>query len=244
MGEAKSSKRYELKYYLPRREQPAIREWIEPYLYHDPNATGTDGTYTVRSIYFDSDDLRFYYEKMDGVKVRKKLRVRTYNNREDGAPAFLEIKRKYDRTGFKERLRLPMDLVDPALNGIPPSEITQERPFRDRKVLEKFRYNLKTSNLRPVVLVVYEREAFLAAENPTTRVTFDQNIRSLIDPKLEQIFDDGELEQFEDKNFVLELKFNRQMPKWMSRLVTALYIHTVPYSKYCHGIDAWETHAK
>jgi hypothetical protein len=232
--------RYELKFYVPKRDRDAIRELLLPYVTADPVCEQLPGRrYTVRSIYYDTDDLRFYYEKMDGVKVRKKLRVRTYNGPENGSPAYFEIKRKFGRRGVKERVSLPVTSVEPALRAHDLGDIVAERPYVDRKVIEKFRFNLRVEALRPVVLVAYEREAFIGRTGVRARVTFDSNIRSCADPELGQLFDEPCLRQFEDEHFVLEMKFDELMPKWMCKLIRLLNLRDGPYSKFCHGIDAW-----
>jgi hypothetical protein len=238
-------RRYELKYRIPRVERDAIREVILPHVRRDPYCEDQPKwRYTVRSIYFDTEDLQFYFEKLDSVKIRKKLRVRTYNRSADGTPAFLEIKRKHGRRGLKERLMLPIHEVDGALNGQDVSLLVGDRPFHDRVVMDRFRFNLRTKRLRPVVLVAYEREAFVGMDNDRLRVTFDSNLRSLIDPNMDDIFDESKLRQFEDRSFVLELKFDDFMPRWMARLVTLLNLRARPYSKYCYGIDAWAPHPR
>ncbi len=237
--------RYELKYALPLSFMEEVRTITRPYVQHDRHcAEMPNEHYTVRSVYYDTDDLLFYFEKMDSVRIRKKLRVRTYNGPEDMAPAFLEIKRKYGRRGFKERVRLPITDIDNALNSKDAAEIVAGRSFKERKALDRFRFNMRTRHLRPVVLVTYEREAFVGRDNERVRVTFDQNIRSLINPTLEQIFEDVGLRVFEDELFVLELKFDGMMPRWMTQLIRLLNLRSHPYSKYCHGIDAWTPHPK
>lgn len=244
MGTRRSGfQRYELKYRISRSLIPDIREFISPYVEHDPHCANLPGNiYTVRSIYFDSEDLDFYFEKLDSVRVRKKLRVRTYNLADDKAPAFLEIKRKIGRRGLKERLMLDLAKVEPAISGEAVEDALPGLSFLDRKVLDKFRFNIETKHLRPVVLVVYEREALIGRENERYRVTFDQNIRSLIDPRLDQMFVENDLRQFEEDHFVLEMKFDERMPRWMTRLVRMLDLRAHSYSKYEHGIDAWTPH--
>jgi len=231
--------RYELKYRLPVRTMAEIRQQIVPHVRFDPHCACRAGHhYTVRSIYFDSDDLCFYHEKYDGVRVRRKLRVRTYDEFDAESVAFIEIKRKFGRRGCKERLRLPLDLVATALNGNSRREgLVQRR--RDRIVLAKVSHLMALKKLRPVVLVTYEREAYIGQRDERLRVTFDRNIRSLIDPTLEQIHRERELQRFEDSFFVLELKFDNRMPGWMARLIRQLNLVAHPYSKYCHGIDTW-----
>jgi SPX domain protein involved in polyphosphate accumulation len=244
MGTRRSGfERYELKYHISRTLMPDIRSIIEPHVRFDSHCADLPGNqYTVRSIYFDSEELDFYFDKLDSVRVRKKLRVRTYNLASEAAPAFLEIKRKIGRRGLKERLMLDLQRVDPALSDEDAETVLPGITFLDRKVLDKFRFNLINRDMRPVVLVTYEREAYIGRENERYRVTFDQNIRSLINPRLDQIFEENELRVFEEDNFVLEMKFDERMPRWMTRVVRRLNLRSESYSKYVHGIDAWTPH--
>ncbi len=232
--------RRELKYYLPVETITEIRDFIHPYVQHDPYcASLPNRTYTVRSVYFDTDDLRFYFEKLDSVRNRKKLRIRTYNDPQGDTVVFVEIKRKFGKLGSKDRLALPMTRIDDALNGKKPDDVLSDRSFRNRKVLEKIRFLMQVKNLRPVVLVTYDREAFVGRHDDRERVTFDCNIRSLINPTLDQIFREERMRQFEDDCYVLELKFNETMPHWMTSLIRNFNLVAAPYSKYCQGIDAW-----
>ena len=81
--------RYEYKFKIPLDLIDDVRKFILPYTKFDPYLEKHGNQrYTVRSIYFDTPELDFYYEKIDGVKIRKKLRVRTYNRVSDFA--FLE----------------------------------------------------------------------------------------------------------------------------------------------------------
>ncbi len=232
--------RHELKFRLPVSAIEQIRPLINDHVAHDPHCADLPNhTYVVRSIYFDTDDLSFYHEKIDSVKTRRKLRVRTYNTPDNCDIAFVEIKRKFGRVGYKDRLLLPITMVDHALNGVPTEEVLGvDSNFRERSVLGKIRYLMNVKNLQPVVLVTYEREAFLGNLDPTNRVTFDQNIRSLLNPTMDQIFEEDSLIQFEDQEFVLELKFNRAMPRWMANLIRKMGLSSHSYSKYCTGIDA------
>ena len=233
--------RHELKFYLPISMIDQIRPLIAGHVQHDPYcANQPNQNYTVRSIYYDSDDLLFYHEKIDSVKARRKLRVRTYNTHQSDSIVFLEIKRKFGRVGCKDRLLLPLDMADHAMNGMSPEEVLGNEPsFKDRSVLGKIRYLLNLKQLNPVVLITYEREAFLGRRDKTARVTFDRNIRSLPNPTMEQIFEEQSLIQFEDNQFVLELKFDEAMPTWMALLIRKLNLRSESYSKYCTGIDAW-----
>ena len=145
--------RYEYKYKISTDLIPQIRDYSAPYTNEDPYLKKTSaGKYTVRSIYFDTPDLDFYYEKMDGLKIRKKLRVRTYNEMSDYA--FLEIKRKFVNCVAKERSKLPFIVIERLINT--PDESVIEYPENDhnsRVVSGKFVYNLFKKGLLTVIAI-------------------------------------------------------------------------------------------
>ena len=68
--------RFELKYLVPRSQLEAIREELTGRMEPDPHA-GPSG-YGVWSVYYDTAQLRFYREKIEGLKFRRKLRIRRY----------------------------------------------------------------------------------------------------------------------------------------------------------------------
>ena len=45
---------------------------------------GTQG-YVIRSLYFDTPDDQDFYDKVDGLELRRKIRLRTYGPRSDFA---------------------------------------------------------------------------------------------------------------------------------------------------------------
>ncbi len=70
--------RLEYKYLVPRERLDALRAQMRPYLRADGFTAKTSANkgYTVRSIYFDTAEMDGYLEKIEGIGVRKKIRVR------------------------------------------------------------------------------------------------------------------------------------------------------------------------
>ena len=96
--------RLEYKFLVNINDLERLREKLEPFVDLDPFVKeGIVNEYTVRSIYFDSSNFNFYHEKIDGIKIRKKLRIRSYDNKSDNNLVFLEIKNKYDNFIGKNR---------------------------------------------------------------------------------------------------------------------------------------------
>ncbi len=230
--------RYEIKYLLPYDLIDKVKKLIAPYVEYDFfSELRSDKKYTVRSIYLDSPDLDFYYEKLDGKKMRRKLRIRTYNEKEDGCAYFLEIKRKHSDRILKERARIPREYLGQFCNERINPNGHLKNCLIEKKVIDKFLYNMEHKDLMPILLVTYDREAFFGATDERVRITLDENLRSFSYPKLDDIFREKDLVSVYPNNVVLEVKFDYSMPAWLRRIIRVLPVRQQAISKYCLGID-------
>ncbi|MCK5838303.1 MAG: VTC domain-containing protein, partial [Bacteroidales bacterium] len=115
--------RLELKYLAPVHLLDQIRSDVLIYTDYDKHVLARpDKQYTVRSIYYDTMRLEYYYEKIAGIKRRKKIRIRGYNDPDLNpnciTEVFLEIKRKNNNFISKNRSRvLYCDLENLLTNG-------------------------------------------------------------------------------------------------------------------------------
>jgi hypothetical protein len=174
-----------------------------------------------------------------GIKIRKKLRLRTYDLTAKSNLAFLEIKNKREDTIYKERACIPLEHI---------SYLTKDISFilandnhgsaNGGKTIEKFTYFLYRLNLEPQVLVVYEREALVGLDDPSLRVTFDLNVRSFAYPKVEEIFRDQDLIALDENSFILEIKHFGLLPIWIRNIIRDYDLRLQSISKYCRGLDA------
>ena len=71
-------------------------------MHADPH-NGAQG-YVIRSLYFDSPDNQDFNDKIDGLELRRKIRLRTYSNQTNFA--MLEMKQKQGPYQRKRSLRL------------------------------------------------------------------------------------------------------------------------------------------
>lgn len=97
--------RFELKYVVRVRELARLREEIAAYMVRDPHA-GADGRYTLTSLYYDTRARDCFWAKLDGLRFRRKLRIRHYEQREvvtDDTIVYVEIKQRVDRVTQKRR---------------------------------------------------------------------------------------------------------------------------------------------
>lgn len=235
--------RFERKYLVPNNQLVDLRKRMLPFLLPDIMAKSDKGLipeYTVRSIYFDTPTYDSYYEKVEGLKNRKKLRIRGYNEYVPGCKVFLEIKRKYENNISKNRTlvsfeNLPALLETGDLNKYICKNENSPTAFEDAV---KFFFNLKRYSQRPVNLVVYEREPYHGKFDSGVRLTLDKNIRALNHPKITDLFMEDGLSYFWDKFFILEIKyFTPVMPRWARSLIEEFELKHAALSKYSNGMD-------
>ena len=100
--------RFELKYLIGRDQIEAVRDDLSDNLQPDPHSP--DGSYAVWSLYYDTPTRKFYWEKIDGVPFRRKLRIRHYGEPELSCrrhAVFVEIKQRVNRVTQKRRIAVP-----------------------------------------------------------------------------------------------------------------------------------------
>ncbi len=232
--------RHEFKYIVHESKIDTLRQMVLPFVNVDKFADASDSNqYTVRSIYFDTPRYDFYFEKIDGIKNRKKVRLRGYDKEDNNNTVFLEIKRKYDSPIIK--YRAPVKFED-AIDIFRQSRINGHIILRDSfpkgyENSKRFFYQVYSKNLRPVVLVIYEREAYLSKFDETVRITFDKNLRGSPYPSLSQLYSEENAKRSIPGHFILEVKFNNHFPGWLSPVVSRLGLKKQSASKYVITMD-------
>lgn len=225
--------RLEYKYLVDYSKLDSLRNALKPFVELDKDYNDSP-EYTVRSIYFDTSKLKYYHEKINGVKVRKKLRIRGYNTKEDESIIFLEIKRKYEN--FINKNRSPLKVYN--LNELIRTKdlesyiLTNNGYANSLGDAEKFLHHIYKRTLRPVVLITYEREAFFSRFDKRLRLTFDKNLRYMLFPSMDELYTDDQLHHSMPKHFVFEVKFSRGFPKWLSQILSEFSLSRMAVSKY------------
>lgn len=232
--------RYERKYLVPNYQLAALRERVLTFVKPDKYALYDHNIfpeYTVRSIYFDTPSLSSLFDKNEGYKDRKKLRVRGYNNQNEHSKVFLEIKRKNGDRIFKNRSLIPFKSLNKILEFGLGEKITENLDKSNQKEdAIKFLYQMNRYHQTPVNLVVYEREPYYGKFDKGTRITFDKNIRSKRYPNLSELYSDFDLNYVWKEHFILEIKyFYAPMPIWAKSIVNEFKLQSAPLSKYVEG---------
>ncbi len=227
--------RFELKYLIGRDQIEAVRRDLSERLHPDPHSR--DGSYPVWSLYYDTPDRKFYWEKIDGVKFRRKLRIRHY-----GSPAsldasttvFVEIKQRINRVTQKRRVALP---YDDALSLCDSHARPEKVAAEDDRVVDEVLMLVGGLDLEPSAITGYQRLAMLGYDTDSgLRVTFDTHLRgrttdlvlhskvvtgSILDPSLA----------------IVEVKVNERVPYWLTEKVARHNMQLVRISKYCTSVE-------
>lgn len=232
--------RFEYKYLVPNSLVGKIRADISSFMVLDEYARKRhDGEYTVRSIYYDSPQFSCYQEKVDGVKLRNKYRIRGYNTISDQSIIFLEIKHK--NTNCVSKSRAPIFYKDRfeilTSSNIDDFILSFSGNGKEKKDAYKFLYYYRLKNLRPAVLVIYDREAFHGKFDPSLRVTFDKNLRSVIYPNLNQLDNEDSAKSVLNNDFILEIKFYGSLPAWIRALINKYGLIRESLSKYTMSLE-------
>lgn len=160
--------RHELKQEITYADMLVLRQRLKTVMQKDSHAT--DGRYEIRSLYFDNLNDKALREKIDGINVREKFRIRYYNG--DTSLINLEKKSKINGLCLKESVRLTIEQTEAILNG---DYIWMEES--KESLIRELYIKMKHEGLRPKTIVDYTREAFVFRPG-NVRITLDYNIRT------------------------------------------------------------------
>lgn len=178
--------------------------------------------YNVRSLYFDSIYDDDYFNKIDGLEFRKKIRLRIYSP--DQETVKLEWKQKQGTAQQKRSLTISRVLAENMIQGNYEGLLEL-----NSQLATDFYLELVTGVYKPKCIVEYRRIAFAEEENDT-RITFDSDIcTSFI---CEKFFE-------EDLNLIpvrmepeLEVKYNGFLLSFIKQIVSLADSPEVAISKY------------
>jgi hypothetical protein len=160
--------RHEWKHVISQSDRIAILQRLSAVASLDPHAV--NGSYLIRSLYFDNLSDRALREKLDGVNEREKFRIRYYNRNTD--QIHLEKKSKRNGLGTKQQASLTSGEAQAIADGW----IDWMRDAADPLIRELY-LKMKNQGLRAKTIVDYTREPFVYGPG-NVRVTLDYNIRT------------------------------------------------------------------
>lgn len=163
--------RHEWKHEISRADLIAIRQRLRAVAESDPHAV--DGKYSIRSLYFDNLYDKALREKIDGVNMREKFRIRYYNG--DTSFIVLEKKSKVNGLGTKYSARISAGEAQHILDG----DIAWMAACTDRPLVQELYCKMRGQGLAPKTIVDYTREPYIYRPG-NVRVTFDYDIRTAL----------------------------------------------------------------
>lgn len=234
MGLLKEFNRVELKYLIPINILNDIKHEISKYMKPDPY-WGNLEKYFVSSLYYDTKDYRFYREKIDWIKLRRKLRIRRYwweDYLDPEMKVFVEIKWKINRTSQKRRICMNRSTaLDLCNNGLLPLEKENE------PILDEIHYMLLEYKLNPTFVVSYSREAWnWVCSDFDLRVTIDTDI---LNKNIESDFTFCNKQNYilDPSMAIMEVKLTSNIPLWLSEVLARYNAKLVRISKYCKWLE-------
>jgi len=224
--------RYEYKYLLRTEQVEPFERDLAGFTRPDPHDPDGRG-YPIHSLYWDAPDLTFFWEKVDGIKFRRKLRLRHYPGHDS---VFVEIKQRTDRTIQKRRTRWPREraraVFGPEGLAAEPTEEESTDP-----VVREALWLCHVHQLRPTMAVAYRRRALFGVYEPDLRITVDTRVH--YDATAREADADFERGKYvlDPRLCVLEIKFDDRVPLWLVRLVEHHGFELMRFSKYCAAVD-------
>lgn len=213
--------RHEWKHELNFADMLILRPRLKAVMRADPHAEG--GSYQIRSLYFDSRDDKALREKVDGVNMREKFRIRYYNG--DISLIHLEKKSKKNGLGTKYSADLTAEEAQMILDGDTAWMMESGRPL-----LQELCCKMKSQGLLPRTIVDYTREPFIYGPG-NVRVTLDYNIRTSFNPA--RFLDPGCVTiPAGDAPILLEVKWDEYLPDIIRDIVQLKGRRAGAFSKY------------
>ncbi|MCX4387820.1 polyphosphate polymerase domain-containing protein [Micromonospora peucetia] len=228
--------RYEIKYLVDSGTVRSLRDEFARRM--DLDSHGGTAGYGVWSVYYDTARLRFYWEKIEGLRFRRKLRIRHYGDHcavTDDTTVYVEIKQRVNRVTQKRRIALPYRLARELCDRRVPVEHDESQRAFVEEVLEL----VSGLDLRPVAMTGYQREAFVGRDaDAGLRVTLDHRVRGR-DRDFHLGADAENRLIVPARLSVVEIKANERVPYWLTDLAARSNMSVVRMSKYCQSVEAF-----
>lgn len=215
--------RREEKYPLKRQEALHYEGLLEQILSTD--AFSANGSYCVRSLYFDTVDDRDFFDKYTEQNLRRKIRLRIYNPQDKTAK--LELKQKENIYQKKRSLSITREDAIALIDG----NYSVLLNYPDTFAGEIFGI-MNMECYRPKSIVQYQRRAFMAKEN-NIRLTFDREICAT-ESSMELFSQNLPLYSvFDPDKVIFEVKYDKFMLGYISDIISSVNRRSISSSKYC-----------
>lgn len=220
--------RVEKKYLIDKSQKASIVKVLERHM-EESNYFKSK----IFNIYFDTDNYDLIIKSIEKPEFKEKLRARSYGGYDR---VFLEIKTKIrgkeNNNGYKRRVLITKKdytkLVKGTKNIIELAAQELETPT-DIQIAKEIDYLIKYFDLKPKILVYYERTSYSGENN--LRVTFDENLK-FRNKNLKFTKNSGDKHYFNnEKNIIMEIKAGGVMPLWLVNTLSKAKAYPTSFSK-------------
>jgi VTC domain len=204
-------------------EYHMLRNKLKWVMQRDVHA-GPDGSYHIRSTYFDNFDNRILTEKKEGYLNRDKYRIRIYNRSD--AIIHLERKSKRNNQTYKSKCMITRDEYEHMRFGR-----MEWMENDERSLIQDLYVEMKQRLIKPIAVVDYVREAYTFPYG-NVRITFDRDIKSsvrntaMFEKKLPMV------NVLEGNLVILEVKYDEFLPDFIRYALQSIDTRAEAYSKY------------
>ena len=213
--------RHEWKHVLNTGDLLTLRQRLRAVMESDPHAI--DGKYHIRSLYFDNLDDKALREKIDGVNMREKFRIRLYNC--DSSVIHLEKKSKRNGLGTKYSALLTAEQAQKIVDGDIDWMLRSDHPL-----IQELYCKMRYQEMRPKTIVDYTREPFIFRPG-NVRVTLDYDIRTGLGCT-DFLNPDAVTIPAGDAPILIEVKWDEFLPSIIRDLVSIPDRRVGSFSKY------------
>ena len=213
--------RHEWKHVLNTGDLLTLRQRLRAVMESDPHAI--DGKYYIRSLYFDNLDDKALREKIDGVNMREKFRIRLYNC--DSSVIHLEKKSKRNGLGAKYSALLTAEQAQKIVDGDIDWMLRSDHPL-----IQELYCKMRYQEMRPKTIVDYTREPFIFRPG-NVRVTLDYDIRTGLGCT-DFLNPDAVTIPAGDAPILIEVKWDEFLPSIIRDLVSIPDRRVGSFSKY------------
>ena len=226
--EEKVFDRVEKKYLITRTTKRSLLSKIKKNLTKDKyHKSG------VYNIYFDNDNFDLIAQSIDWENFKHKIRARSYEGYDR---VFLEVKTKIrgeeENIGYKRRFMMTHEDFVKFINHEKTAEELANQSIEkatDQQIAREIDYLVTYFNLKPKILVIYNRESY--KDNDGIRITFDERLKYR-DKNLTLNPSKDDTMYFKDKrNVIMEIKANGALPLWLTKAMSELKIYPERFSK-------------
>lgn len=219
-----SVSRQEMKYLMTYQDSVRLQSELEQILDVDPySQAAPDGSYCIRSLYFDSPDGMDYTDKYAGVENRKKVRLRIYDPQ--AVCAKFEVKYKSGDDQKKDSIVVPRKEAEMYSRG----EYWKLLDHPEKEAAELYAI-LTLGAYQPAAIVEYRRRAYTYPDFDT-RITFDTKVQSS-ELNLDLFDEHPAYFPVLTDRVILEVKFNQYLAESIKRILAKYNLTRTAVSKY------------